>query len=143
MPSYGEESAEKLASIEQRIERHLATLLSRQTGAKAPPMPSLRLVQVPVFHGYSISAWIEFESNITAAAVGEALASAQIEVRGADLDAPTSIGAAGLSGLMVGDIRVDHNNPRAAWIWVVADNLRLTADSIAALLRSGEAQASK
>ena len=36
-----------------------ATLLERaETGV---PMPSIRLTQVPVFHGYSLSFWIEFE----------------------------------------------------------------------------------
>jgi hypothetical protein len=34
----------------------------------------------------------------------------------------------------VGDLRVDRNNPRAVWLWMVADNLRLLADSVASLL---------
>ena len=42
----------------QRLERHLATLLSAWPGV---PMPSLRVIQAPVFHGHSFSIWIEFE----------------------------------------------------------------------------------
>jgi aspartate-semialdehyde dehydrogenase len=128
LAQYGEDAPVKLADIEQRIERHLATLLEQ------PPMPSIRLLQAPVFHGYSISLWIEFETGPSTAALGEALTSAGIDVRGADLEAPTNVGAAGQSGLFVGDIRIDPNNPRAAWLWIVCDNLRLRADLAAALL---------
>ena len=127
---YGEDAPTKLVTVEQRIGRHLATLLSRQPKVRAVPNPSLRVVHAPVFHGYSISLWIEFEGNISAIAAGEALASAQIEVRGPQEDAPDNIGAAGQSGLIAGDIRVDENNPRALWAWVVADNFRLTADAV-------------
>jgi len=133
LSQYGEEAPSKLSTVEQRIERHVATLLSRH-GASGIPMPSLRVVQAPVFHGYSISLWIECESEIDAAAIGEALGSAQIEVRAQTEDAPHSVGAASQSGLIVGDIRTDRNNPRAAWHWIVGDNLRLTADAATDLI---------
>lgn len=133
LPQYGEDAPLTLADIERRIERHVATLL------ELPPMPSLRLVQAPVFHGYSISLWVEFETDASAASLAEGLTSAGListgmDVRGADLEAPTNVGAAGQSGLLVGDIRMDPNNPRAAWLWIVCDNLRLRADMVAALL---------
>jgi len=134
LAQYGEQAPVKLFAVEQRIERHVATLLSRHQTAASIPMPSLRLVQAPVFHGYSISLWIQFNENIEAGELGEALASAQIEVRGLNEEAPHSVGAAGQSGLIAGDIRVDPNNSRAAWLWIVADNLRLTADAVADLV---------
>jgi aspartate-semialdehyde dehydrogenase len=126
---YGEEAPDKLIEVENKIERDLATLLGRNTGP-AIAMPSLRLIQAPVFHGYSISVWIEFATGRTAQTIEEELASAQIEVRSADQEAPESVGAASQSGLIAGDIRIDRNNARACWIWVVADNLRLTADAV-------------
>jgi aspartate-semialdehyde dehydrogenase len=133
LAQYGEDAAVPLASIEQRIERHIATTFAKDKDT-VPPMPSLRLIQAPVFHGYGISLWVEFASNITSAAVAEALASAQIEVRGPSEEAPDGVGATGQSGLIAGDIRVDPNNPRAAWLWAVCDNLRLTADATSDLL---------
>ncbi len=138
LAQYGKEAPESLAEVEQRIERHAATIVSDEH-ASAVPMPSLRLIQAPTFHGYSISLWVEFEAALhgkplSATELGEALASVQIEVRGPDEDAPTNVGASGQSGLIAGDIRVDRNNPRAAWFWVVADNLRLTADAAAHLV---------
>ena len=56
------------------------------TGEGAP-MPSLRLIQAPVFHGYSFSAWVEFEDNPELEALESSLATASIEVRGARLRA--------------------------------------------------------
>jgi aspartate-semialdehyde dehydrogenase len=129
LSQYGEEAPLKLSTVEQRIERHTATLLSRN--GSAIPMPSLRLVQAPVFHGYSLSIWVEFADRVDAGELGEALASAQIEIRSQQEEAPDNVGAAGQSGLIAGDIRIDRNNSQAAWFWVVADNLRLTADAAA------------
>lgn len=131
---YGEQAPAKLSTVEQRIERHVATLLSRHQSGTAIPMPSLRLIQAPVFHAYTISLWAQFNENVNAGEVAEALACAQIEIRGQDEEAPDNVGAAGQSGLIAGDIRIDRNNPRAVWLWIVADNLRLTADAVAELV---------
>lgn len=133
LPQYGSEAPLQLSTVERCIERDLTTLLGRKTEANVP-MPSLRVIQAPVFHGYSLSIRVEFETEIVAAELGEALASAQIEIRGASDSVPDIVGAASQSGLIAGDIRVDTNNPRAAWVWVVGDNLRLTADAVADLL---------
>jgi aspartate-semialdehyde dehydrogenase len=104
-------------------------------------LPSLRLIQVPVFHGYSMSAWIEFAGNISVEEVRFALVSAQIEVRSAGEEVPTNVDIAAQSGIQVGDVRVDRNNPRAVWIWLVVDNLRWIADSTEELLLALEATA--
>lgn len=129
LPHYGPEAPLKLASVEQRIMMHVVSLLSRQAHSGLMPLPSLRLVQAPVFHGYGISLWIEFQTNITAAEVAQTLASADIEVRGEGDEPPNNADTASQSGLVAGDIRGDQNNPKAVWIWLVGDNLRMTADS--------------
>lgn len=134
LAQYGEEAPTKLLNVEQKIERHLATLLSRRTNGTALPMPSIRLIQAPIFHAYSLSIWLDFDGDIQLQEIHEALASTQIEVRGSQDEPPNGVSAAGQSGLAAGDIRLDPNNARAAWIWVVADNLRLMADSAADLL---------
>lgn len=127
LAQYGAEAPEKLSSVEARIERHLATLLARQT-ENVPP-PSLRLIQAPVFHGYSMSVWVEFAESVNATELGEAIASAQIEVRGTEEEAPHNVGATGQSGVIAGDIHVDKNDVHSAWFWLAGDNLRLTADA--------------
>ncbi len=127
---YGEEAVEPLESIEQRVERHLASLLA---GWPSVPMPSVRLIQAPVFHGHSFSVWVEFEEHPGVKAISQALADGGIDVR--PEEPPSNIGAAGQSGLSVGAIAVDANNPRACWFWAVADNLRLAAENGVAVAR--------
>jgi aspartate-semialdehyde dehydrogenase len=125
---YGEEALEPLESVEQRVEKHLASLLDAWPGV---PMPSVRVIQAPVFHGHSISAWVEFEENPGAEALAAALAEAGLDVR--PDDPPTNVGMAGQSGLAIGAIAADHNHPRACWFWLVSDNLRLAAENAVAV----------
>jgi aspartate-semialdehyde dehydrogenase len=131
LPRYGEDAPGHLQDVEARIERHTASLL----GAYGVPIPSIRLIQAPVFHGYSISFWIEFESRPGAKELGEAIASASIEVREADLDPPTNVGTVGQAGISAGLIEPDRNHPRGTWIWVAADNFRLLVDNAVAVAR--------
>jgi aspartate-semialdehyde dehydrogenase len=96
-------------------------------------MPSLRLIQAPVFHGYSLSLWVEFEENSGAEAVESALADERIDVRRSDLEPPTAVGMAGQDGIAVGAVAMDRNDPQACWFWLVADNLRLAAENAVAV----------
>jgi aspartate-semialdehyde dehydrogenase len=128
----GEEAAHPLLEIEERIERHLATLLDRPD---APPLPSLKLIQAPVFHGYSFSLWIEFEDAPAAPDLEETLAGESIEVRTGREEPPTNAGVAGQSGISAGVISPDRNQANAMWIWMVADNLRLAAENAALVAR--------
>ena len=75
---YGEEAVEPLEGVEERILRHVASLLALYP---AIPMPSLRLIQAPVFHGHSFSAWVEFDENPDPAALAEGLSAADFDVR--------------------------------------------------------------
>jgi aspartate-semialdehyde dehydrogenase len=127
---YGEEALEPLEHIEQRVERHLASLLAAWPGV---PMPSLRLIQAPVFHGHSISVWVEFAENPGVAEIGRVLEEGGVDVRAEE--PPTNVGVAGQSGISAGAIAVDANNPRACWFWVVADNLKLAAENAIAVAR--------
>jgi aspartate-semialdehyde dehydrogenase len=132
---YGEEAPAALDDSELRIEHHLATLLDWPGEGSGALMPSLRLVQAPVFHGYSFSAWVEFDGNPGVEALESGLATASIEVRGSDFEPPTNVGQAGQGGIAVGAIAPDRNNPEACWFWLVADNLRLAAENAVAVAR--------
>lgn len=129
---YGEDAPEALEDVERRIERHLATLNAMSHGA---PLPSLRLIQAPVFHGYSFSFWVEFERHPGLEAVEEALSAEPLDLRGAGLEPPTNVGIAGESGIAIGALSTDRNNSQACWFWAVADNLRLSADNAIAVAR--------
>lgn len=135
LAKYGEEAPVSLEESELRIERHLATLLALPGDGEGAPMPSLRLVQAPVFHGYSFSVWVEFESNPGPEALESSLPTNYIEVRGADFEPPTNVGQAGQGGITVGAIAPDRNEAEACWLWMVTDNLRLSAENAVAVLR--------
>jgi aspartate-semialdehyde dehydrogenase len=100
------------------------------------PMPSLRLVQAPVFHGYSFSIWMQFDADAPDIdQIETLLASENMEVRGNGAEPPNNIGMAGQNGVSVGAITRDRNNARAVWIWAVADNLRLAAQNAVLVAR--------
>jgi aspartate-semialdehyde dehydrogenase len=128
LPRYGTEARQPLHDVERRIERHVASLL----GPAGTPMPSIKLLQAPVFHGHSLSVWVEFEQPVEAATIEEALASAQIEVRAADEEPPSNVGAAGQRGITIA-VEADRNERRGCWFWVVADNLRIVAENAIAV----------
>jgi aspartate-semialdehyde dehydrogenase len=135
LAKYGEDAKISLDETELRIERHLATLLALAGAGEGAPMPSLRLIQAPVFHGYSFGAWVEFESDPSFETLESGLVSGSIEVRGSDFEAPTNVGQAGQGGIAVGAIAPDRNRPEACWFWIAADNLRLTAENAVAVAR--------
>jgi len=127
---YGAEAPVALERIESRMERHLAALLALSGGA---PMPSLRLIQAPVFHGYSCSLWVEFGSNPGAEAIEQALSAEPVEVRSGDEEPPSIAGIAGQALISVGAISSDRHVASACWLWLVADNLRLSAEAALAV----------
>ena len=77
--------------------------------------------------------WVEFEENPGAVALAEGLAAAGFDVRSDD--PPTNVSIAGISGLSVGALAVDPNQARACWMWMVADNLRLSAENALAVAK--------
>ncbi|HTB14274.1 MAG TPA: Asd/ArgC dimerization domain-containing protein [Bryobacteraceae bacterium] len=127
---YGEEADEPLEGIELRVEKHLASLLAEWDGI---PMPSIRVIQAPVFHGHSFSAWVEFEENPGVEALERALNGGGIDVR--TDDPPTNIGVAGQNGLSIGGISIDPNQSRACWFWMASDNFRLSAENAVAVMK--------
>jgi aspartate-semialdehyde dehydrogenase len=129
---FGEEASVALEDVEARIERHLASLLANSGGA---PVPSLRLIQAPVFHGYTFSLWIEFETNPGVAALEQIMNEPPIDLRGAGMEPPNNVGAAGQDGIAVGAVAPDRNHPRAMWLWMAADNLRLAAENALAVVK--------
>ncbi len=132
LPAFGSEALRSLEDVENTVDRHLATLLSSQP---AIPLPSLRVVHAPVFHGYSFSLWIEFESRPSVETIAAAIADPRVDVRTKDEEPPSNVGVAGQSGVAVGSIMPDRNDPRACWFWIAADNLRITADNAVEVAR--------
>ncbi|MEU4166625.1 aspartate-semialdehyde dehydrogenase [Streptomyces sp. NPDC026665] len=87
-------------------------------------------VRVPVANCHSESVYVECQSPVDRAELVEVLA-ALPEVRVHDRETisafptPAQVGSSDL--VHVGRIRATQNNPRAFWLWLVADNLRIGA----------------
>jgi aspartate-semialdehyde dehydrogenase len=99
-------------------------------------MPSLRLIQAPVFHGHSMSVWTKFEQDPGRDAIVQALTSSKIDLRAGDEEPPTNVGVAGQSGITVGAIAPDRNDRCATWFWLVADNLHIAAENALEVARA-------
>lgn len=131
LPRYGRGAPHALSEAAGRIEKHLATLC----GTRGIPLPSVRLIQAPVFHGYCLNVWVEFEKRPPVRALEELLEEAGIEIRRADAEPASNVSVGGQVGLAVSDIAEDHAAAQAAWFWLAFDNLRAHAE--AALLTAG------
>ena len=130
LPEYGSEAPAKLEAVEERISRHLGILLGPKSSI---PMPSLRLVQAPVFHGYSFSIWVEFAETGDPENIAAILRAAKIDVRDGGTAPASNVGTAQQSGLTVGSIRGDRNHPSSVWLWMVCDNLRVLGENALAV----------
>lgn len=124
---FGEDAPEQLQDAELRLERHLASLLAGGT-----PLPSLKLIQAPVFHGTTFSLWVEMEQRPEMEDLEAELESGGVDLRGPDVEAPSNVGVAGQAGVTA-SVAPDRNNPRAVWIYAAADNYRILADNAAAV----------
>ena len=132
LPRTGEESKISLPAREARICAELKQLHSFHPDI---PIPSVRLVHAPTFHGYSASVWVEFASLPNLPEIIQELKAEGVDVRDESLDPPTNTGAAGQSGYAVGAIEADRIQPNCAWFWLAADNFRLQADVTIDVLR--------
>ncbi|MBA3974335.1 MAG: hypothetical protein C0504_08985 [Candidatus Solibacter sp.] len=129
MPRLGEEAETPLERGEARIRRHLRLLLEGR-GVRAA---SVRLVQAPVFSGYCMTLWVEFEERPGVEAIKASLTAAGVEYWGEEEGPLNNSALAGESGILASSIAEDPDNARGAWIWVACDNIRETALNAVAL----------
>jgi len=118
---YGQSSSRTLESIERRIGSHLRRLLQGRA-----PVPSLMLLQAPVFHAHTFSIYIELEKNTSLGDFAQAIAGDHVEIARTAEDSPSNVNVAGKDEILV-TIRRDASHENGFWLWAAVDNLRLTA----------------
>jgi aspartate-semialdehyde dehydrogenase len=118
---YGEKSNPSLESVESRILRHYRII----AGSKAP-VPSLLLLQAPIFHSHAIALYLEMEKALSLGDLVQALSGDHLTVTRTAEDSPTNVNAAGQAQILLSMAR-DTSHERAVWLWATADNLRLAA----------------
>ena len=118
---YGEKSLPSLNSVESRIQRHFHRLVGDRLA-----VPSLMLLQAPIFHGHAFSLYIELEQAAQTEELTAALSGEHVDVlQGAD-ESPSNVNAAGQEQIQV-FVRRDSQQPNGFWLWAASDNLRIAA----------------
>jgi aspartate-semialdehyde dehydrogenase len=118
---YGEHSVPSLASVESRVLRHY-----QRIAGKEAPLPSLLVVQAPIFHGHAFSIHLELGQVADIENISRALSGEHVNLTlGAD-DAPSNVNAAGQADIQL-SIAADASHPNGFWLWAASDNLRIAA----------------
>lgn len=120
---YGANSLPSLDTIETRIRGDF-----RQIVQGKADVPSLMLLQAPIFHGHAISLYIETEGGTSVEKLEAALSGEHLDVWHGEDDAPSNVSAAGQEKIQVA-VRRDVTRENGFWIWAVSDNLRVSAVS--------------
>jgi len=91
-------------------------------------LPALRVFHVPVFYSLAVSCYVETARREPADAITQALAGPPVAVRRPSKPAPSQVDAVGSADILVDNVIPDADTT-GAWIWAVADNMRLAASN--------------
>ena len=118
----GDEAKIDLAAVSTTLRRHLVALLGDAAGARV----HFQVVQAPVFHGYTLSAFAELKESHQAQAIREGLHGGVLQ---AEEQTRPSNAVAVESGDLLISLQPDTAGPegRSWWLWMAADNLRFHA----------------
>lgn len=124
LPSLGESAKINLAATQARILTQYASLSSNSA-----PELALQLAQAPVFHSYVASVLVELQAPATTEDVEASLHGESIDLTTPDSDPPSNISAAGQPNVLatVRSTTSDETPSTRFWLWLAADNLKLSA----------------
>jgi aspartate-semialdehyde dehydrogenase len=138
---YGQKSQPALDSVESRVLRHYQKIAGDDA-----PQPSLLLLQAPIFHGYALAVFLEMENSSDVQSLSQVLAGDHVTIPAADEDAPSNVSSAGQGNILL-SVKSDAVKPNGVWLWIAADNLRISAltavdcaESMAATRPTGKIQ---
>jgi aspartate-semialdehyde dehydrogenase len=118
---YGQKSQPALDSVEARVLRHY-----RKIAGDAAPIPSLLLIQAPIFHGHAMAVFLEMNQPIDLEKLTQALKGDHVAIPSTEEDAPSNVSSAGQADIQL-SVKVDPMQPNGVWLWAAADNLRISA----------------
>ena len=118
---YGDDSKPTLADVERRITEHFVRL----TGSRVV-MPSITVLQAPVFHGHTFSIYIEMESEPTVDDFQRALSGEHVEITRPLSESPSNVNVAGQTQVQIA-VKEDIARKNGFWIWAASDNLKISA----------------
>jgi aspartate-semialdehyde dehydrogenase len=118
---YGQKSQPTLDSAEARISRHY-----QKIAGDGAPLPSVLLLQAPIFHGHALAVFLEMGSPVDVESLTRALAGDHVAIPGAEEDSPSNVSAAGQADIQL-SLKADSVQPNGVWLWATTDNLRISA----------------
>jgi aspartate-semialdehyde dehydrogenase len=118
---YGEKSQPTLSMVEGRIVRHFRGIVQEKLS-----VPSLMLLQAPIFHGHAFSLYIELDNAAQIEELIAAISGEHVDVLQGGEESPSNVNAAGQEQIQV-FTRSDAQNPNGFWLWAASDNLRIAA----------------
>lgn len=118
---YGEHSKPALDTVEHRVLKHY-----RQIAGEDAPVPSLLLVQAPIFHGHAFAVHLELADAADVDNLSQALTGEHVNVTHLADDSPSNVNAAGQGDIQLA-IVPDGTHSNSVWMWAAADNLRIAA----------------
>ena len=98
----------------------------QRIAGKQAPLPSLLLLQAPIFHGHAFALHLEMDQPADIEAMTRGLAGEHVNVTHLAEDSPSNVNAAGQGDVLV-SILPDANLANGLWLWAAADNLRIAA----------------
>jgi aspartate-semialdehyde dehydrogenase len=127
---YGENATSMLSLISDRILRHYRKITAEQV-----PIPSMQILQAPIFHGHAVSLNVQLDRAADIAEISNALAGERVSLIASSEDAPSNVNAAGQGDILVA-LTPDAADSNSIWLWVTSDNLRVAATTAVELAES-------
>jgi aspartate-semialdehyde dehydrogenase len=121
LTQYGGESKIKMRDFVMPLHRQIQGLLG-----EAARMPAIQAVQAAVFHGQTISLFVEFNQPTDFHKLVTSLAGEHVQIVPPNEEYPNNVNTVGMDTIQVA-VRADASHKNGFWIWAVADNLRLAA----------------
>ncbi len=118
---YGEKAVSSLNSAESRIQQHFHKLVGERVA-----VPSLMLLQAPIFHGHAFSLYLELEQAAQTEELTAALSGDHVDLLQSADESPSNVNAAGQEQIQI-FARRDSQRPNGFWLWAASDNLRIAA----------------
>jgi aspartate-semialdehyde dehydrogenase len=106
------------------VERQVVAEVKKVLGLAGLAL-SLSIVQAPVFHTYSVMAYLEIQAEADLRELEELYKEGPLfKLNRAGSSCPvSSISVAGKEQIFIGQIKKEDSFPRVFWIWTVTDNL--------------------
>jgi len=118
---YGEQSLPALGTVQDRVLKHY-----RQIAGNDALLPSLMMIQAPIFHGHAFALHLEADSAVDIDVLAQALSGEHVMISHLAEDAPSNVNAAGQGEILV-SITPDASHANGVWLWATIDNLRVAA----------------